>query len=132
MSPNGKRIAFESARCGNGEIWSSAAAHLITGSDKSGILDMDFWAESGGREAWRELHGVEEDPEKIQLLRRCTYCGRRFGEQAFVREVEESFRRVWRRWAFESTLADSPNSPSPTTAPSPSQKIATCRSGLTR
>ncbi len=87
---------------------------------------------NGGREVWRQLHGVEEDPEKIHLLRRCTYCGRPFGEEAFVREVEESFRRVWRRWAFESTRADSQNSPNHTTAPSPSQKTATCQSVLSR
>jgi putative transposase len=104
--------------------WSSAAAHLVTGSDKSGSLDMDFWAETGGGEGWRDLHAVEDEPEKIHLLRRCTYCGRPFGAEAFIRQLEDTFRRSWRRWAFESTLTDSPESRNHTTAPSPSHEIA--------
>ena len=33
--------------------------------------------------------------------RRCTYAGRPFGEEEFVREMEERFHRRWRRWGFE-------------------------------
>lgn len=81
--------------------WSSARAHLLGLGDQSGVLDLKFWREEGGVERWRELHDQPDDPNQVQLLKRCTYAGRPFGEESFVREIEERFRRRWRRWGFE-------------------------------
>jgi putative transposase len=69
------------------------------------ILDADFFREAGGAIAWRELHGQADRVEQIYLLRRCTYAGRPFGDEAFVAEVEERFQRRWRRWGFEQQIA---------------------------
>jgi hypothetical protein len=41
--------------------WSSAAAHLGDGKDRSGLLDMDFWEKAGGAQTWREMHSFEGD-----------------------------------------------------------------------
>ena len=55
--------------------WSSAAAHLGQGKDRSGLLDMTFWEKAGGAATWREMHGAEAGAEQLLLLRRCTYAG---------------------------------------------------------
>jgi putative transposase len=85
--------------------WSGAEAHLGTGLDRSKVLDMGFWQRAGGVETWAEMHGASEAPGSIELLRRCTYAGRPFGEEAFVEQLEERFQRVWRRWGFEKMAA---------------------------
>jgi putative transposase len=85
--------------------WSGAEAHLGTGLDRSKMLDMGFWQRSGGAETWAEMHGASEVAGSVQLLRRCTYAGRPFGEEAFVEQMEERFQRVWRRWGFEKMAA---------------------------
>jgi putative transposase len=85
--------------------WSGAEAHLGTGLDRSKILDMGFWQRAGGAETWAEMHGASEAPGSIQLLRRCTYAGRPFGDEPFVEQLEERFQRVWRRWGFEKVAA---------------------------
>jgi putative transposase len=81
--------------------WSSARAHA-TGRDRTRVLDMDYWRRSGGTETWRELHGSAEDVFATQLLRRCTYAGRPFGDEDFVARIESKFSRKWRRWGFEN------------------------------
>jgi len=77
--------------------WSSAAAHLRGVPDRSGILDTRFWEESGGAAAWERLHGQDLGEERLRALRKCTYAGMPFGEEAFLEEMEERFGRRWRR-----------------------------------
>lgn len=83
--------------------WSSAAAHL-GGADPSKVLDLDYWVAEGGKERWEVLLAEPEDVISLRLLRRCTYAGRPFGDEAFVERLEERFGRSWRRWSFEATL----------------------------
>jgi len=42
-----------------------------------------------------------EPGDKVQLLRRCTYTGRPFGEEDFVTQLEAQFGRSWMSWRFE-------------------------------
>jgi len=84
--------------------WSSAAVHLDGVADRNGILDLDFFHRSGGVDTWRELHEAYENPGQTYLLRRCTYAGRPFGDEEFVRGLEERFERKWRRWSFEKEM----------------------------
>ena len=81
--------------------WSSAQAHLVRGSDKSGVLDMEFWRSAGGVDCWRNMHDSLQLGEQTHFLRRCTYAGRPFGDDQFVTRMEETFQRKWRRWGFE-------------------------------
>ncbi|WP_080507662.1 transposase [Bryobacter aggregatus] len=86
--------------------WSSAAVHLSGAADASGVLDLEFGREAGGAIPWRELHSDADRAAEIHLLRRCTYAGRPFGEEAFVERIEEAFQRKWRRWSFEKALGN--------------------------
>jgi putative transposase len=88
--------------------WSSAAAHLGC-KDASGMLDLGFWERSGRVETWRQMHEAADDTRRIELLRRCTYSGRPFGEEEFVQRLEQQFHRAWRRWGFEKMAAGAPN-----------------------
>ena len=81
--------------------WSSAAAHLGA-ADHSGILDLDFWRQDGGVERWSSLLATPEEMVSLRLLRRCTYAGRPFGDEEFIKALEERFDRTWRRWKFEN------------------------------
>jgi putative transposase len=83
--------------------WSSAEAH-VTGEDSPDVLDMQFWTNHGGRDFWLGIYGTEQDSTELRLLRRCTYSGRPFGDEEFLREQEEMFDRNWRRWSFEKNL----------------------------
>ena len=85
--------------------WSSAASHLGLKSDRSGVLDAEFAKRAGGAETWRQIHAAAEVPDRVLLLRRCTYAGRPFGEQEFVERLEQRFARAWRRWGFEKLAA---------------------------
>ncbi len=85
--------------------WSSAAAHLGQGKDRSGLLDMTFWERAGGAGTWSEMHVAETGPDQVLLLRRCTYAGRPFGGEEFVNRLEQHFQRSWRRWGFEKLAA---------------------------
>jgi putative transposase len=86
--------------------WSSAALHL---GDRepgpSGALDIAFWERSGGVSTWREMHHAADGDQQLNLLRRCTYAGRPFGEEEFVVQLEDCFKRKWRRWSFEKSVA---------------------------
>lgn len=86
--------------------WSSAAAHLGA-EDTSGILDLDFWQREGGAERWQGLLAAPEQAMELRLLRRCTYAGRPFGDEEFVKSLETQFQRSWRRWSFEENLSGS-------------------------
>ena len=77
--------------------WSSAAAHLLGKADESGILDLDFWQKAGGVATWEEIHGRRNTTEQERALKRCTFAGRPYGDEAFVKEMEVRFQRKWRR-----------------------------------
>jgi len=77
--------------------WSSAAVHLLGAPDRSRILDVDFWRRSGGVDTWKEMFRADGMADRAKELRRCTYSGRPFGEDAFVASMEERFGRKWRR-----------------------------------
>jgi putative transposase len=85
--------------------WSSAAAHLAGRPDPAKVLDWKYWENSGGAATWHEMHAAADLPDRILLLRRCTYAGRPFGEQDFVEQLERRFQRSWRRWGFENLAA---------------------------
>ena len=74
--------------------WSSASAHL-TGNDPSGILDLEWWRREQPRNWEKMLQGEETQAEAI--LRTCTYAGKPFGEDCFVRELGEKFGRYWQQ-----------------------------------
>ncbi len=75
--------------------WSSAAAH-ITGKDEAGILDMAWWEREGLASQWEAVLHLE-DENAASSLRRCTYAGRPFGSESFLREMSELFGRYWTR-----------------------------------
>jgi putative transposase len=75
--------------------WSSAGAHLGT-RDAGGLIDLEWWRrESDGVDWGGALSGP--DPEQSASLRRCTYAGRPFGDEAFVKGLAEQFGRHWVR-----------------------------------
>ena len=82
----------------------NASAHL-DGRDPAGVLDLEFWRRSGGAETWRQMHEASEDARRVELLRRCTYAGRPFGDEEFVERMERKFQRSWRRLDFEKMTA---------------------------
>ena len=67
--------------------WSSARAHLA-GQDRLQLLDMDFWRREGGLANWRELLGRPCDEAVCRALRRATYAGQPFGDEAFTEQVK--------------------------------------------
>jgi len=68
--------------------------------DKSGILDMEYWEQAGGAATWAELYGQPLASKDATALRKCTYAGRPFGSEEFVKEMEERFQRRWLRRAM--------------------------------
>jgi putative transposase len=75
--------------------WSSAGAHLGT-RDPCGLIDLEWWRrESGGVDWGRTLSGPGH--EQSASLRRCTYAGRPFGDEEFVKGLSEQFGRHWVR-----------------------------------
>jgi putative transposase len=75
--------------------WSSAAAHL-EGSDAKGLLDMAWWRREYEGPEWGQTLG-DPDGENSVPLRRCTYAGRPFGDEPFVKRISEQFGRHWVR-----------------------------------
>ena len=80
-------------------IW--VRAHWGEGMDRSRLLDLEFWSKAGGAQTWREMHAAPQSSDQPQLLRRCTYSGRPYGEEDFVTRLEDQFQRSWRRWGFQ-------------------------------
>ena len=75
--------------------WSSAGAHLGT-PDAGGLIDLEWWRrESDGVDWGRILRGPDLEPSKS--LRRCTYAGRPFADEEFVKGLSEQFDRHWVR-----------------------------------
>ncbi len=85
--------------------WSSAAIHLGLLPDRLQLSDLAFWQAQGGADAWRTLLMAPDEVMTLRLLRRCTYAGRPFGDDAFVESLEDRFQRNWRRWGFETDAA---------------------------
>jgi len=75
--------------------WSSAGAH-VSGNDAAGVLDMAWWRREGEGAAW-SLSLADGEEESASALRRCTYSGKPFGEEAFVKEMSVRFGRSWTR-----------------------------------
>jgi putative transposase len=73
--------------------WSSASAHLGS-QDASGLLDMNWWRKECDGVDWGQVLG-EPDGEQSAPLRRCTYAGRPFGDEDFVKAISEQFGRHW-------------------------------------
>jgi putative transposase len=76
--------------------WSSAGVHWGARRDEYNVLDLRFWEHAGGAATWREMYGAQIGEEEIERLRQCTYGGRPFGSDEFVRSMEEKFGRSWR------------------------------------
>ena len=66
--------------------WSSAEAHL-SGQDRWGIADMQFWSQVGGAETWRVLFNQKKDEDQARALRCATYSGQPFGDEAFLDSI---------------------------------------------
>ena len=75
--------------------WSSAATH-VSGIDTAGLLDLAWWRREGPGAAWEGTLS-EDDGESAPLLRRCTYAGKPFGDERFVKEMSIRFDRYWER-----------------------------------
>jgi len=78
-----------------------AAAHLLRKPDRSQVLDLEFWEQAGGAATWAQMHAAEGRQEHDLPLRKCTYAGRPFGDEAFVTAMEGKFQRKWRRSAAD-------------------------------
>jgi putative transposase len=87
--------------------WSSAAAHLTDDTATAAklankVLDLNFWSQHGSAQRWRDLLRIDEPLDRVTLLRRCTFAGRPFGDEEFLKQLESRFQRAWRRWGFET------------------------------
>jgi len=82
--------------------WSSAAVHLTREKEEKDLpLRWDYWKDQGGTQGWADVLLSREEAVELSLLRRCTYAGRPFGEEEFVKGIESKLDRKWRRWGFE-------------------------------
>ena len=86
--------------------WSSAAAHL-EGRDPTGLLDLDWWRREYDGLDWGQTLGGPEG-EQSAPLRRCTYAGRPFGDEEFVKAISEQFGRHWERGRPRKQCAAAP------------------------
>jgi len=75
-----------------GYRWSSAADH-VRGVDRHAILDMEWWRQQQARD-WPDVLDTEQ-LEDVISLRRCTYSGKPFGDESFVKQMAERFGRRW-------------------------------------
>ena len=77
--------------------WSSAEAHRDgPGTERGALLDWEFWASAGGAKGWSEITAGPEDIKSVQHLQTCTYSGRPYGPEPFIKEMESIFGREWR------------------------------------
>ena len=74
--------------------WSSAAAHM-SGTDKDGILDMEWWRREAPDD-WSGRVDLAADESETEL-RQCAYSGRPFGGEEFVEAIAQRFGRYWKR-----------------------------------
>ena len=66
--------------------WSSALAH-VTGIDKNGILDMQWWKNRFDSEYWIELLNINLHDEQVILIRDKTYRGQPLGDEKFKKWI---------------------------------------------
>ena len=86
--------------------WSSAAAHLGR-RDTRGLVDMEWWRREYDGVDWGQTLGGPE-LEQSASLRRCTYAGRPFGDEEFVKAIAEQFGRHWVRGRPKKEHATAP------------------------
>ena len=86
--------------------WSSAAAHLGR-PGTSGLVDMEWWRTEYDGVDWGQTLGGP-DGEQSASLRRCTYAGRPFGDEEFVKAISEQFGRHWVRGRPRKERATTP------------------------
>lgn len=68
--------------------WSSASAHA-SGRDRSGLLDLEAWAEICPRNDWAAyLEAATKDEELLARIREATQSGKPVGSKLFVNELE--------------------------------------------
>jgi REP-associated tyrosine transposase len=72
--------------------WSSAGAHVGRG-DPSGVIDVDLWWDHWTPQGWRSSLEAPPDELLLETIRRCTSCGRPFGAEGFVRDLEAALGR---------------------------------------
>jgi len=73
--------------------WSSAAAHL-GGQDDFELLDMNWWRNEAPFD-WPAILQRGQPDSDAERLRACTYAGRPYGSEAFVKEMSIKFGRHW-------------------------------------
>jgi putative transposase len=77
--------------------WSSAALHIQgPASERSPLLDWDFWRDQGAAEMSSEMLREKDGERRVSDLRASTYSGRPFGSEEFVQQQQERFGRLWR------------------------------------
>jgi hypothetical protein len=64
--------------------------------DTTGLVDLDWWRREYDGGDWEQILGGS-DPVQAGLLRRCTYAGRPFGDEEFVKSISDQFDRHWVR-----------------------------------
>jgi putative transposase len=67
--------------------WSSAAAHCAMGEPDI-CLAMEMWRQHWSPSTWRAFLGAGESESDLAALRKCTYSGRPFGSDEFVKKLE--------------------------------------------
>jgi len=72
-------------------LWSSTRAH-VTGRDRSGLLDMDWWTKSGLDADWRERLRAGLPTETICQLQDAVATGAPCGSEEFVEETRRRTR----------------------------------------
>jgi putative transposase len=73
--------------------WSSARAH-VTGTDPSGLLNMDYWRSRYTGESWREFLKEAERRKQINYrIRAATSSGRCWCSDELARELERRLGR---------------------------------------
>lgn len=77
--------------------WSSAAVHL-TGADNDPLVDSWEWGQLGLTREWGEILAESGRRGEGEALREATYSGLPYGNERFVREMEQQLnRRLHRR-----------------------------------
>ncbi|BDC51900.1 transposase [Bryobacterales bacterium F-183] len=84
--------------------WSSCRAHLSGNLDP--FLDRAEWELRGGTQGWQEVLYAPSRQPIIHMLRRCTFSGRPFGDEAFLQNLESDTGHTWKRWSYTRSLED--------------------------
>ena len=69
--------------------WSSAAAHCGKSADKTGLLDMAWWARKSPGRDWPACLQRRQDKTELAALRLCTHRGRPLGTDSFMSKLEK-------------------------------------------